>query len=113
MELTFSPPVLNVWVYNTPSRNTSTSNQSDKAFTTLAPTPWSPPEVLYPPCPNLPPACKTVKITWMVGIPEACFPVGIPRPLSLTDSDPSLWIVTSILLAYPDKASSTALSTIS
>ena len=28
--------------------------------TTDAPTPWRPPDTLYPPPPNLPPACNTV-----------------------------------------------------
>jgi hypothetical protein len=32
----------------------------DKAFTTDAPTPCRPPETLYPPPPNLPPACRIV-----------------------------------------------------
>ena len=32
----------------------------NKALTTDAPTPWSPPDTLYPPPPNLPPAWSTV-----------------------------------------------------
>ena len=43
----------------------------------------------------------------------ACFPTGIPRPSSSTDKEPSALMVTAILLPKPDKASSTALSTIS
>ncbi len=67
-----------------------TVNHSDNAFTTDAPTPCKPPLVLYPPCPNLPPACRMVKITSGVGFPSLCMPVGIPRPLSCTEIELSL-----------------------
>ena len=36
--------------------NTSTESFVDRAFTTDAPTPWRPPDTLYPPPPNFPPA---------------------------------------------------------
>ncbi len=39
-----------------PFWNTFTSSHSDKALTTDAPTPCNPPDTLYPPPPNLPPA---------------------------------------------------------
>ncbi|MBO8525786.1 hypothetical protein INO75_14435 [Staphylococcus aureus] len=38
-------------------------------YTTDEPTPCKPPDTLYPPPPNLPPACKTVKITSTAGRP--------------------------------------------
>ena len=53
-------PFSNCWKYFLPLRLTVTSKCSDKAFTTEAPTPCNPPETLYPPPPNFPPACKTV-----------------------------------------------------
>ena len=44
-----------------PSLLTVTSQYSDNALTTEAPTPWRPPDTLYPLSPpNFPPACKTV-----------------------------------------------------
>ena len=65
-----------------------TSNHSDKAFTTEAPTPCSPPDTLYPPPPNLPPACKMVNTTSTAGRPALwLIPTGIPRPLSITVID--------------------------
>ncbi len=39
--------------------------------------------------------------------------VGMPRPLSVTDTEPSLFMLTSILSQYPAKDSSIALSTTS
>jgi hypothetical protein len=54
-------------------------------YTTLAPTPCNPPEILYVLESNLPPACETVKTVSKV---ETCvfgrISVGIPRPLSVT-----------------------------
>ena len=97
-----------------PSLFTVTIHLDDNAFTTDAPTPWRPPDTLYPPPPNLPPACNTVIITSTVGFPIlGCIPTGIPLPLSVTVIELSLCIVTSILSQYPARASSIELSTIS
>ena len=41
----------------------------ERAFTTEAPTPCRPPDTLYPPPPNLPPACRRVNTTSTAGIP--------------------------------------------
>ena len=54
------PPFSNLHSYTLPSLLTCTSTQDDKALTTDAPTPCNPPDTLYPPPPNLPPACNTV-----------------------------------------------------
>ena len=43
----------------------------------------------------------------------SCLPTGIPRPSSLTETEPSSWIVMSIVVAWPACASSTELSTTS
>src|SRR5699024_3221852 len=95
------PPFLNDIKYFLPSLKISSSNHSDNAFTTDAPTPWSPPDVLYPPEPNLPPACSTVKITSGVDLPLLCLPVGNPRPLSIIVILSSLCILISILSPTP------------
>src|SRR5881628_457916 len=50
-----------------PSRQTSTSSHSDSALVTETPTPCRPPEILYPPPPNFPPACKVVSTTSTAG----------------------------------------------
>ena len=74
-----------------------TSSHSDKAFTTDAPTPCNPPDTLYPPPPNLPPACKIVKTTSTAGKPALwLIPTGIPLPLSITVIELSSLIVTSM-----------------
>ena len=52
-------------------------------------------------------------MTSTVGLPLVCLPIGIPRPLSVTIAEPSLARVTVIWSAYPLKASSIELSTIS
>ena len=49
-------PRAKVWRWIFPSRCTSAMSHSDSAFTTETPTPWSPPETLYPSPPNFPPA---------------------------------------------------------
>ena len=91
-----------------------TSSQSERAFTTEAPTPWRPPDTLYPPPPNFPPACSTVNTTSTAGFPALwLIPVGIPRPSSSTVIELSLWMVTCIWVQYPARASSMELSTIS
>ena len=91
-----------------------TSSQFERAFTTEAPTPCKPPDTLYPPPPNFPPACKMVNTTSTAGIPFfSWIPIGIPRPLSTTVIELSLFINTFMVSQNPAKASSTALSTIS
>ena len=78
------------------------------------PTPCRPPETEYPPPPNLPPAWSTVITTSTVDLCSVgCSSTGMPRPSSLTRTAPSAWMVTSMRLAYPARASSTELSTTS
>src|SRR5699024_12006288 len=84
------PPLTKFSSYSIPSQTVFKVNIEESALTTEAPTPCNPPEVLYSPWPNLPPACKTVKITSTVGIPIECIPTGIPRPLSTTVIQSSL-----------------------
>ena len=97
-----------------PSLLMVTIHFSDKAFTTDAPTPCKPPETLYPPPPNFPPACNIVIITSTVGFfIFGCIPTGIPLPSSTTSIELSTLIVTTIFLQYPARASSILLSTIS
>ena len=93
------PPFSNLHSCILPSLYTVTVTHFDKAFTTDAPTPCNPPDTLYPPPPNLPPACKTVYTVSTVEIPVlACTPTGIPLPLSFTVIELSLFITISILL---------------
>ena len=94
-----------------PSRLTSTSNHSDTALTHLAPTPWVPPENLYPPCPYLPPECSVVSTSSTAGI-FFCgwMSTGMPRPSSRIEIEPSTWMTTSIFLQWPARCSSTELS---
>src|SRR5216117_4045222 len=77
-------------VIDLPSRDTSALNHSESAFVHFAPTPCKPPEYLYAPCPNFPPACKFVSTSSTAGIFHlGWISVGIPRPLSRTEIDPS------------------------
>ncbi|OPZ49222.1 MAG: hypothetical protein BWY91_03117 [bacterium ADurb.BinA028] len=97
-----------------PFWRTSTSRRLDRALTTDEPTPCRPPDTLYPPPPNLPPACNWVSTSSTALTPSVGWmSVGMPRPLSRTRTPPSARSVTSIVSAYPASASSTALSTIS
>mmetsp|Transcript_3535 Transcript_3535/g.8517 ORF Transcript_3535/g.8517 Transcript_3535/m.8517 type:complete len:223 (+) Transcript_3535:1809-2477(+) len=101
-----------------PPLSTTTSTDSDKAFTTEIPTPCNPPLTLYPPAPprfsNFPPACKTVRtVSRALIFVFGCTSVGIPRPSSTTVQDPSGLMVVEIKVACPAKASSTELSTTS
>ena len=81
---------------------------------TDAPTPCKPPEILYAPPPNFPPAWSLVMVSSSAETPVFfCFSTGIPRPLSLTVAEPSLLRVTQTVLQTPAKLSSTELSTIS
>jgi len=92
----------------------STKNCFERALTTEAPTPWRPPDTLYPPPPNFPPAWRTVWITSTAGLFNLrCKSTGIPRPSSITVISLSFPIITFIFLQYPARASSILLSTIS
>ena len=97
-----------------PSRSTSMSSRDASALTTEAPTPCSPPEAVYDPPPNLPPACSLVITS---STPESLVlrstSTGMPRPLSLTSAEPSACRITSIRVQCPPSASSTELSKIS
>src|SRR6188472_1273475 len=101
------------WTQTLPSRADSTRIQDESALTTLTPTPWRPPDTLYPPPPNLPPAWRTVCTTSSASLPVECRPTGTPRPSSSTLSLPSAWMVTRTLVACPAIASSIELSTTS
>ncbi len=93
------PPSLNSRTWWSPSLSISSSSRVDRALTTETPTPWRPPETLYPPpSPNLPPAWSTVSTTSAADLPFCSFigPVGMPRPLSATRTPPSASRVTSI-----------------
>lgn len=57
--------------------------------------PCNPPDTLYPPPPNLPPACRIVNTTSTAGSPALwLIPTGIPRPLSVTVIELSLLMST-------------------
>ncbi len=109
----FGSPRTNSWTWRLPSRRTSTRIWELNAFTTLTPTPCRPPETLYPPPPNFPPAWSTVMITSRALLPVECRSTGMPRPSSTTSSLPSEWIVTSMRVAWLAIASSIELSTTS
>ena len=75
-----------------PSRQIVSSSHSDSALTTETPTPCRPPETLYELLLNLPPACRTVRMTIAASTvlpPTSIGPVGMPRPLSSTETEPS------------------------
>ena len=98
-----------------PSRFTSTSSRSESALVTDTPTPCRPPENLYAASAsvleNLAPACSSVRTSCTVGIfSSGCRPTGMPRPLSVTVTEPSRCSVTSMRSACPPNASSAALS---
>ncbi len=91
-------PLRKLCLNRVPSRTTSTSSHSESAFTTLTPTPWRPPETLYASLSNLPPACRVVRTTSSAERPIlACISVGIPRPLSSTETTSSSRSLTSML----------------
>src|ERR1700677_4743663 len=94
-----------------PSRQISSSSQSESALTTETPTPCSPPETLYVSLSNFPPACSTVITTSAAGFfSVACMSTGMPRPLSITVTLLSSCTVTLISSAKLAIASSTELS---
>jgi hypothetical protein len=83
-------PNLYSWLQKKPSRCTCTDKSVESALTTEIPTPCNPPETEYPPSPNLPPACKTVRTTSSAGFfSTGWISTGIPRPLSMHCSEPS------------------------
>jgi hypothetical protein len=80
-----------------PSRSTSTSSREASALTTEAPTPCRPPEAVYEPPPNFPPACSLViTSSTPLSLVLRSASTGMPRPLSLTSAEPSACSVTSI-----------------
>ena len=65
---------------------------------------------------NLPPACSsviTISAAERFCSSSSLTPVGMPRPLSSTDTELSVWMVSTISSQKPASASSTALSTTS
>ena len=107
-------PILYSWTYILPSRCISARKSLESAFTHDTPTPWSPPETLYESLLNLPPAWRTVITTSKADFPSFSWrSTGIPRPSSVTVIELSSFIITSILLQCPARASSIELSTTS
>src|SRR5664280_128415 len=110
------PPFSNSMTWCWSSRSISSNSRLDRALTTETPTPWRPPETLYPPpSPNFAPAWRTVRTISAADFP-LCLgigPVGMPRPLSLTLTPPSARRVTLMRVQNPAMASSTELSTTS
>jgi len=91
-------------------------SQSDNALTTETPTPCRPPATLYEFESNLPPAWSSVITISAAERPSSSSlwtSVGIPRPLSTTLIELSVWMVAMISSQKPASASSTALSTTS
>ena len=100
--------------HSAPSRSTCTSSRAASALTTDAPTPCSPPDAVYEPPPNLPPACSRVITSSTPDSPVlGSMSTGMPRPLSRTSADRSGCSTTSIRVQCPASASSTELSKIS
>src|SRR5664280_1293470 len=110
------PPFSNSRTWCLSSRSISSNSRLDRALTTETPTPWRPPDTLYPPpSPNFAPAWRTVRTISAADFP-LCLgigPVGMPRPLSLTLTPPSARRVTLMRVQNPAMASSTELSTTS
>src|SRR3954469_21810901 len=112
---TASPLRNSIWC-TLPSRQMVRRNHSESAFTTDTPTPCRPPDTLYEFESNLPPACSsvmTISAAERLASSSSLMPVGMPRPLSSTEIELSVWIVSTISSQYPARASSTALSTTS
>ncbi|CPU65641.1 Uncharacterised protein [Mycobacteroides abscessus] len=97
-----------------PPRSTSTSRREDSALTTDAPTPCRPPDAVYDPPPNLPPAWSLVNTTSTPDRPVfGSMSTGMPRPSSSTVTEVSACSTTRIFEQLPASASSTELSMIS
>ncbi|CFN63682.1 Uncharacterised protein [Bordetella pertussis] len=91
-------------------------SHSDRAFTQDTPTPCRPPDTLYEFWSNLPPACSSVITISAALRPNSSslwMSVGMPRPLSVTEIELSVWMVTTMSSQWPASASSIALSTTS
>ena len=100
--------------YVFPSLLTVTCSLVLNAFTQLTPTPCKPPDTLYDPLSNFPPACNTVMTTSNALLFSlVCIPVGIPLPSSCTVIELSSFIATVMFLQCPANASSIELSTTS
>ncbi len=83
-------PRANDSLWCAPSRHTSSRNHWDNAFTQARPTPCSPAEVAYEEWSNLPPECSVVSTSSHAGTPASgCGSVGMPRPSSVTEQEPS------------------------
>src|SRR6185503_4945118 len=83
---------------------------------TDTPTPCRPPETLYEFWSNLPPACSsviTISAAERLRSSSSLMSVGMPRPLSTTEMELSVWITTLMSSQWPANASSIALSTTS
>ena len=64
----------------------------------------------------MPPACSsviTISAAERASVSSSLTPVGMPRPLSSTETELSVWMVTTISSQNPASASSTELSTTS
>ncbi len=61
--LSFGFPILNSCSQILPSRWMVATTSVESALTTDTPTPWRPPDTLYPPSPNFPPAWSWVMTT--------------------------------------------------
>src|SRR5688572_19148113 len=99
-----------------PSRQMRNLSHCESAFTTETPTPCRPPETLYEFWSNLPPACSsviTISAAERLRSSSSLMSVGMPRPLSTTEIELSVWITTLMSSQWPASASSIALSTTS
>src|SRR6185437_4295378 len=102
--------------YEWPSRQMRSLSHSESALTTETPTPCRPPETLYEFWSNLPPACSsviTISAAERLRSSSSLMSVGMPRPLSTTEMELSVWITTLMSSQCPASASSMALSTTS
>src|SRR5688500_13956553 len=99
-----------------PSRQMRSFSHCESALTTDTPTPCRPPETLYELLSNLPPACSsviTISAAERLRSSSSLTSVGMPRPLSTTEMELSVWITTLMSSQCPARASSMALSTTS
>src|SRR6478672_11654353 len=99
-----------------PCRQMRHLSQLESALTTETPTPCSPPETLYEFWSNLPPAWSsviTISAAELLRSSSSLMSVGMPRPLSTTEMELSVWITTLMSSQWPANASSIALSTTS
>src|SRR5207249_6258610 len=98
------------------SRQILSLSHSESPLTTDTPTPCKPPATLYEFWLNLPPACSsviTISAADRLSSSSSLMSVGMPRPLSTTDTELSAWMTTLLSSQYPASASSMALSSTS